>query len=212
MKRAFFCLVLSLMCCIGGLRAQSIDTIRLKDIEASFPMLGQISDLPYIGDGKINWRYKSCNLTLEFYPYRVTDSLVRRYHVNTLSGWPKMGYISEGNRLRLQYLDFKKMKKSYLRVKGVAFLSYKTTREEFVQAFHITDTLEWGPECMAPYEIDKHILLRTRCHRNRQYCPIGFYTGEDKRTFITFFFDHKRHLRFLELDYCNPETVEVYSR
>ncbi|MBR3558486.1 MAG: hypothetical protein IKN78_06405 [Bacteroidales bacterium] len=187
--------------------AQS-DTIHIGQIWSSVPIVGKLADLPFVFDGKGEWRYGTFNFKLEYYPWTIDDSAVYVYRVNWIHEKKKhVTYLSdnEGN-IRLRYLDFKLARGSFLSLGDVGlFLSYNTTLDDFIKAFNITDTIEFDPECTAPYN------YKLRHWRHKQCTNLWFYTDEGRRTHITFSFDHKRRLRCVELDYFDADKVEVRS-
>ena len=200
-------LVLSVMLWCVSSFAQS-DTIHIGQIRSSVPVIGKLADLPFVFDGKGKWCYGTFNFELKYYPWTIEDTAIYVYRVNWIHEKKKhVTYLSdnEGN-IRLRYLDFKLARGSFLSLGDVGlFLSYNTTLDDFIKAFNITDTIEFGPECMAPYN------YKFRHCRHRQFTNLWFYTDEGRRTHITFSFDHKRRLRCVELDYFNADNVEVRS-
>ena len=205
MKRVFVLAIL-LMC--GFFARAQLDTIHIGQIWSSVPIVGKLADLPFVFGGKGDWYYGTCNFKLEYYPWTIEDTAIYVYRVNWIHEKKKhVTYLSdnEGN-IRLRYLDFKLARGSFLSLGDVGlFLSYNTTLDDFIKAFNITDTIEFGPECMAPYN------YKFRHCRHRQFTNLWFYTDEGRRTHITFSFDHKRRLRCVELDYFNADKVEVRS-
>lgn len=203
MKRLFVLAIL-LMCVFFA--HPQVDTIHIGQIRSSVPILGKLADLQYVFDGKGEWGYGTFNFELKNYPWSIQDSLVYIYRVNWIHEKKKhVTYLSdnEGN-IRLRYLDFKLARGSFLSLGDVGlFLSYNTTLDDFIKAFNITDTIEFGPECMAPYN------YKFRHCRHRQFTNLWFYTDEGRRTHIIFSFDHRRRLRCVELDYFNADKVEV---
>lgn len=204
-KRIF--LVLSVMLWCVSSFAQS-DTIHVGQIRSSVPVIGKLADLPFVFDGKGKWSYGTFNFELKYYPWTIEDTAIYVYRVNWIHEKKKhVTYLSdnEGN-IRLRYLDFKLARGSFLSLGDVGlFLSYNTTLDDFIKAFNITDTIEFGPECMAPYN------YKFRHCRHRQFTNLWFCTDEGRRTHIIFYFDHKRRLRCVELDYFNADKVEVRS-
>lgn len=205
MKRVFVLAIL-LMCGFFA-RAQS-DIIHVGQIRSSVPVIGKLADLPFVFDGKGKWCYGTFNFELTYYPWTIEDTAIYVYRVNWIHEKKKhVTYLSdnEGN-IRLRYLDFKLARGSFLSLGDVGlFLSYNTTLDDFIKAFNITDTIEFGPECMAPYN------YKFRHCRHRQFTNLWFCTDEGRRTHIIFYFDHKRRLRCVELDYFNADKVEVRS-
>ena len=205
MKRVFVLAIL-LMC--GFFFFFFFDTIHIGQIWSSVPVIGKLADLPFVFDGKGKWCYGTFNFELKYYPWTIEDTAIYVYRVNWIHEKKKhVTYLSdnEGN-IRLRYLDFKLARGSFLSLGDVGlFLSYNTTLDDFIKAFNITDTIEFGPECMAPYN------YKFRHCRHRQFTNLWFYTDEGRRTHITFSFDHKRRLRCVELDYFNADKVEVRS-
>ena len=204
-KRIF--LVLSVMLWCVSSFAQS-DTIHVGQIRSSVPIVGKLADLPFVFDGKSEWRYGTFNFELKYYPWTIDDSAIYVYRVNWIHEKKKhVTYLSdnEGN-IRLRYLDFKFARGSFLSLGDVGlFLSYNTTLDDFIKAFSITDTILFGPESMAPYN------YKFRHWKHRQFTNLWFYTDEGRKTHIIFYFDHKRRLRCVELDYFNADKVEVRS-
>ena len=205
MKRVFVLAIL-LMC--GFFARAQLDTIHIGQIRSSVPVIGKLADLPFVFDGKGKWSYGTFNFELKYYPWTIDDTAIYVYRVNWIHEKKKhVTYLSdnEGN-IRLRYLDFKFARGSFLSLGDVGlFLSYNTTLDDFIKAFNITDTIEFVPECMAPYN------YKFRHCRHRQFTNLWFYTDEGRRTHITFSFDHKRRLRCVELDYFNADKVEVRS-
>ena len=205
MKRVFVLAIL-LMC--GFFSCSQLDTIHIGQIWSSVPVIGKLADLPFVFDGKGKWCYGTFNFELKYYPWTIDDSAIYVYRVNWIHEKKKhVTYLSdnEGN-IRLRYLDFKLARGSFLSLGDVGlFLSYNTTLDDFIKAFNITDTIEFGPECMAPYN------YKFRHWRHKQFTSLWFWTDEGRRTHITFSFDDKRRLRCVELDYFNADNVEVRS-
>ena len=205
MKRVFVLAIL-LMC--GFFARAQLDTIHIGQIWSSVPVIGKLADLPFVFDGKGKWCYGTFNFELKYYPWTIEDTAIYVYRVNWIHEKKKhVTYLSdnEGN-IRLRYLDFKLARGSFLSLGDVGlFLSYNTTLDDFIKAFNITDTIEFGPECMAPYN------YKFRHWRHKQFTNLWFWTDEGRRTHITFSFDDKRHLRCVELDYFNADNVEVRS-
>lgn len=207
-RKCVFFWVIALMC--GGyVRAQK-DTIHIGQIRSSVPIIGKVADLQYVFDGKGKWSYGTFNFDLNYFPCTIQDTAAYVYRVNWIhEKKTKTSYLSdnEGN-IRLCYLDFKLARKlergCFLSLRDVGlYLSYNTTLDEFIKAFNITDTIEFAPECMASYN------YKYQYWKHRQYTELWFYTDEGYRTNIRFIFDHKRHLRCVELDYFNADKVEV---
>ena len=200
-------LVLSVMLWCASSFAQS-DTIHIGQIRSSVPVIGKLADLPFVFDGKGKWCYGTFNFELKYYPWTIDDTAIYVYRVNWIHEKKKhVTYLSdnEGN-IRLRYLDFKLARGSFLSLGDVGlFLSHNTTLDDFIKAFNIKDTIEFGPESMAPYN------YKFRHWRHRQFTNLWFYTDEGRRTHIIFYFDHKRRLRCVELDYFNADNVEVRS-
>ncbi|MBP5563664.1 MAG: hypothetical protein J6X51_06485 [Bacteroidales bacterium] len=211
-KKSVFVLAVLLMC--GGyVRAQK-DTVHIGEIHSSVPITGKVADLQYVFGGKGEWCYGTFNREIEYYPWNIHDTAVYVYRVNSIYD-KKTGtsYTSDkdGN-IRLSYLDFKLARKlargCFLSLGDVGlYLSYNTTLDEFIKAFNITDTIEFGPALMAPWNY--YGKARPRRWRHRQFTNLWFWTDEGRRTHITFSFDHKRRLRCVELDYFNADKVEV---
>lgn len=205
MKKIF---VLALLLIYGFFAHAQLDTIHIGQIWSSVPIVGKLADLPFVFDGKGEWRYGTFNFELKYYPWTIEDTAIYVYRVNWIHEKKKhVTYLSdnEGN-IRLRYLDFKLARGSFLSLGDVGlFLSYNTTLDDFIKAFNITDTIEFGPESMAPYN------YKFRRWRHKQYTELWFYTDEGRRTHIRFSFDHKRRLRCVELDYFNADKVEVRS-
>lgn len=205
MKKIF---VLALLLIYGFFAHAQLDTIHIGQIWSSVPIVGKLADLPFVFDGKGEWRYGTFNFELKYYPWTIEDTAIYVYRVNWIHEKKKhVTYLSdnEGN-IRLRYLDFKLARGSFLSLGDVGlFLSYNTTLDDFIKAFNITDTIEFAPESMAPYN------YKFRRWRHKQYTELWFYTDEGRRTHIRFSFDHKRRLRCVELDYFNADKVEVRS-
>lgn len=187
--------------------AQS-DTIHIGQIRSSVPIVGKLAALPFVFDGKGEWRYGTFNFELKYYPWTIEDTAIYVYRVNWIhEKKTKTCYLSDNDgNIRLRYLDFKKAHGSFLSLGDVSlYLSYNTTLDEFIKAFNITDTIEFEAELMAPYN------YKYRRRKHRQFTNFWFWTDEGRRTHITFSFDHKRQLRCVELDYFNGDKVEVRS-
>ena len=200
-------LVLSVMLWCVSSFAQS-DTIHVGQIRSSVPVIGKLADLPFVFDGKGKWCYGTFNFELKYYPWTIDDTAIYVYRVNWIHEKKKhVTYLSdnEGN-IRLRYLDFKFARGCFISLWGTGlFLTNKSTLDDFIKAFDITDTIEFAPESMAPYN------YKFRRWRHRQYTELWFYTDEGRRTHISFSFDHKRRLRCVELDYFDADNVEVRS-
>ena len=185
-----------------------LDTIHIGQIRSSVPIVGKLADLPFVFDGKGKWSYGTFNFELEYYPWTVDDTAIYVYRVNWIHEKKKhVTYLSdnEGN-IRLRYLDFKFARGCFISLWGTGlFLTNKSTLDDFIKAFDITDTIEFAPESMAPYN------YKFRRWRHKQYTELWFYTDEGRRTHISFSFDHKRRLRCVELDYFDADNVEVRS-
>ena len=61
--------------------AQS-DTIHIGQIWSSVPIVGKLADLPFVFDGKGEWRYGTFNFKLEYYPWTIEDTAIYVYRVN----------------------------------------------------------------------------------------------------------------------------------
>ena len=185
-----------------------LDTIHIGQIRSSVPIVGKLADLPFVFDGKGKWSYGTFNVELEYYPWTIDDTAIYVYRVNWIHEKKKhVTYLSdnEGN-IRLRYLDFKIARGCFISLWGTGlFLTNKSTLDDFIKAFDITDTIEFAPESMAPYN------YKFRRWRHRQYTELWFYTDEGRRTHISFSFDHKRRLRCVVLDYFDADNVEVRS-
>lgn len=208
-KKHVFVLMVLLMC--GSYTRAQKDTVYIGRIDSSVPIVGKLADLQYVFGGKGEWCYSSFNWEISYYPWTVTDTLVYVYHVNTIyDKKTQTSYASdnEGN-IRLRYLDFKLARGAYMSLRGTGlFLTYETTLDEFIKAFNITDTIEFGPALMAPWNYYKK-NGRPHHWRHRQFTSLWFWTEEGRRVHIIFSFDDKRHLRCVELDYFNEDHVEV---
>ena len=189
------------------------DTIHIRKIYSSVPIMGKVADLQYVFGGKGEWCYGTFNREIIYYPWNIHDTSVYVYRVNTIYD-KKTGtfYTSDkdGN-IRLSYLDFKLARKlsrgCFMSLGDVCLcLSYNTTLDDFIKAFNITDTIEFGPALMAPWNY--YGKAKPRRWRHRQFSNLWFWTDEGRRTHITFSFDHKRRLRCVELDYFNADKVE----
>jgi hypothetical protein len=186
------------------------DTIHIGQIRSSVPIIGKLTDLPFAFDGKGKWCYSIFNQEIEYYPWNKYDTNLYVYRVNTIYD-KKTGtyYMSDqdGN-IRLRYLDFKLVRGSFMSLGDVGlYLTSETTLDDFIKAYNITDTIEFGPALMAPWNFYRK--GKPRRWRHRQFTNLWFYTDEGRRTHIIFSFDDKRHLRCVELDYFNADKVEV---
>ena len=203
MKRVF---VLALLLIYGFFAHAQLDTIHIGQIWSSVPIVGKLADLPFVFDGKGEWRYGTFNFELKYYPWTIEDTAIYVYRVNWIHEKKKhVTYLSdnEGN-IRLRYLDFKFARDCFISLWGTGlYLTYNSTLDDFIKAFNITDTIEFGVESMAPYN------YKYRRWKHRQYTELWFYTDEGRSTHIRFSFDHKRRLRCVELDYFNADKVEV---
>ena len=204
-----FFIVLGVMLCSVVSFAQ-LDTIHIGQISSSLPIIGKLADLPFVFGREGDWCYSTFNQEIKYYPWNIHDSALYVYRVNTIYD-KKTGtsYTSDkdGN-IRLHYLDFKLVRGSYMSIgeRGL-YLTYESTLDDFIKAFNITDTIEFGPALMAPWNY--YGKDKPRGSRHKQYTALWFWTDEGRRTHITFSFDHNRHLRCVELDYFNAENVEV---
>lgn len=209
LKKRIFVLAILLMC--GSCVHAQKDTICLGKIWSSVPIVGKLADLQYVFGEKGEWYYSAFNWEIKYYPWTAPDTLVYVYHVNTIyDKKTRTSYASdnEGN-IRLRYLDFKLARGTYMSLGGTGlFLTHETTLDEFIKAFNITDTIEFAPALMAPWN---YYNKKGRPHhwRHRQYTNLWFWTDEGRRTHIIFSFDDKRRLRCVELDYFNADNVEV---
>lgn len=187
-----------------------VDTIHIGQIRSSVPIIGKISDLPFVFKGKGEWCYSIFNQEIKYYPWSKHDTALYVYRVNTIHE-KKTGtfYMSDkdGN-IRLRYLDFKFARGSFMSLGDVGlYLTSETTLDDFIKAFNIKDSIEFGPALMAPWNFYRN--GKPRKWRHRQYTNLWFWTDEGRRTHIIFSFDDKRHLRCVELDYFNADKVEV---
>ncbi len=203
-------LVLSVMLWCVSSFAQS-DTIHIGQIRSSVPVIGKLADLPFVFAGKGKWCYGTFNFELTYYPWTIHDTAVYVYRVNTIyDKKTRTSYVSDkdGN-IRLRYLDFKSHRGIFMSLGGVGlYLTRETTLDEFIKVYNITDTIEFGPALMAPWNFYNK-YGRPRHWRHKQFTSLWFWTDEGRRTHITFSFDDKRHLRCVELDYFNADNVEV---
>lgn len=187
------------------------DTIHIGEIRSSVPIIGKLADLPYIFDGKGEWCYGKFNQEIKYYPHGIYDEqTIYVYRVNIIHDKKTRTtyYSDKDGNIRLFYLDFKLAKGTFISLWGEGlFLTYETTLDDFIKAFNITDTIEFGPASMAPYN---YMKKNGRPHRwrHRKYTNLWFLTDEGMRAEIIFSFDHKRHLRCVELSYFNAATVE----
>ena len=187
-----------------------VDTIHIGQIRSSIPIVGKLADLQYILDGKGKWVYGTFNQEIKYYPWNIHDSAVYVYRVNTIHDKKmRASYASDNDgNIRLRYLDFKLVRGSFMSLGDVGlYLTSETTLDDFIKAYNITDTIEFGPALMAPWNFYRK--GKPRRWRHRQFTNLWFYTDEGRRTHITFSFDDKRHLRCVELDYFNADKVEV---
>lgn len=204
-----------LLCVIGTLlaysaAAQRIDTVRLENIRANLPIIGKTADLQFINKRQAKWYYYY-HSRFQYPRFRIIDSTryrcIERYnHINLITIPYQVQYVEENGDIRLHYLDFKKRKGSimFLWEPNIS-LSYKTTLEEFLKAFNEPEFPESGIASMAPY----NYKLK---HWRKKYYVLGYYTGENKYTCIVFYFDHKQHLRFVEIEYYNKNTVQYEEK
>lgn len=190
-----------------------LDTIHIGQIRSSVPIVGKLVDLPFLFDGKGEWRYGTFNFELTYYPLTVDDTAIYVYRVNTIYDKKTGTYYDsdkDGN-IRLRYLDFKAQRGISMSLGDVGlYLTCETTLDEFIKAYNITDTIESQSAIMAPW-IYRNKHGRPRNWRHKQYTELWFYTDEGRRTHIIFSFDHKRRLRCVELDYFDADNVEVRS-
>lgn len=190
-----------------------LDTIHIRQIRSSVPIVGKLVDLPFLFDGKGEWRYGTFNFELTYYPLTIEDTAVYVYRVNTIYD-KKTGtyyYSDKDGNIRLRYLDFKAQRGISMSLGDVGlYLTCETTLDEFIKAYNITDTIESQSAIMAPW-IYRNKHGRPRNWRHKQYTELWFYTDEGRRTHISFSFDHKRRLRCVELDYFDADNVEVRS-
>lgn len=187
-----------------------VDTIHIGQIRSSIPIVGKLADLQYIFDGKEKWVYGTFNQEIKYYPWNIHDSAVYVYRVNTIHDKKmRASYASDNDgNIRLRYLDFKLARGCHISLWGTGLhLTYKSTLDDFIKAFNITDTIEFGPASMAPWNYYRYNKPRKCGHR--QFTNLWFWTDEGRRTHIIFSFDHKRRLRCVELDYFNADKVEV---
>lgn len=206
-KKSFLTLIFTLLSSVYV--CAQVDTIHIGEIRSTVPIIGKLADLPYLFNGKGEWCYGTFNQEIEYYPYSNDEQTIYVYRVNTLHDKKtRTSYCSdnEGN-IRLWYLDFKLAKGTFISLDIGLSLTYETTLDDFIKAFNIKDTLEFGPALMAPYN---YIKKNGKYHRwrHRKYTNLWFLTDEGMRTDIIFSFDHKRRLRCVELRYFNAATVE----
>lgn len=203
-------LVLSVMLWSVSSFAQ-LDTIHIGQIRSSVPIVGKLADLPFVFDGKGEWSYATFNFELKYYPWTIDDTAIYVYRVNTIYDKKTKTYYDsdkDGN-IRLRYLDFRAQRGIFMSLGDVGlFLTCETTVDEFIKAYNITDTIEFGSALMAPWNYYNK-QGKPRNWRHKQFTNLWFYTDEGRRTHITFSFDHKRRLRCVELDYFNADNVEV---
>jgi len=207
MKRVF---VLAILLMSGFFARAQVDTIHIGQIWSSVPVMGKLADLPFVFGGKGEWCCSLYNYELKYYPWNIHDTAVYVYRVNEIyDKKTRTSYASDkdGN-IRLRYLDFKSHRGVFMALGDVGlYLTSKTTLDDFIKAYNITDTILFGPALMAPWNYYKYGKPRICGHK--QFTSLWFWTDEGRRTHITFSFDDKRHLRCVELDYFNADKVEV---
>lgn len=93
-------LVLSVMVWSVSSFAQ-LDSIHIGQIRSSVPIVGKLADLPFVFDGKGEWRYGTFNFELKYYSWTIDDTAIYVNRVNTIYDKKTKTYYDSGLLVRL---------------------------------------------------------------------------------------------------------------
>src|SRR5574344_960880 len=73
-----------------------LDTIHIGQIRSSVPIVGKLADLPFVFDGKGEWRYGTFNFELKYYSWTIDDTAIYVNRVNTIYDKKTKTYYDSG--------------------------------------------------------------------------------------------------------------------
>ena len=183
-------------------------TVKLHDLCANLPIEGITADLFLIVNNSKHIAI-STNEPISYHHLWRTDSTmesgVDEYIVNIITVKGKgITYFENNGKIRLAILDFKKNRKVKIQLLGSlsVLLSCKLKMEELVQLSNEE------PPIPIPYTHSPFNTKRKTYPANRVYYEIVYFTGENEGcTLIHLYFDTKKCLRLMTIDYYNEDIV-----
>ena len=181
--------IVCLMLASSGLSAQELDTIPLKLVKSSYPIVAQTPDLQFIGQVQ-KWHY--CYGVRSLYSPSFNTNTPQYFYANQISsnGYT-ISYLEKSGEIRLEYILLEKHKDFWIQIDGLK-LCHKTLLDDVKAYFKYDDkAIGFG---IAPLIIGKKI-------KNCPQYRIDFYTGETEPVKWHLVFNKKKQLIIIELDY-----------
>lgn len=181
-------------------------TVKLHDFCANIPIEGATTDL-FLFLNNSKRMTISTNVPISYHHLWRTDSImesgVDEYVVNqiTVKG---ITYFENNGKIRLATIDFKKNREVRIQLLGSLslLLSRKLKMEELLQL-----SKEEHP-APTPYTHAPFNLKRKTYPTNVAYYEFVYFTGENNGgTFLHLYFDNKKRLRMISIDYYNEDVV-----
>lgn len=181
--------IVYLMLTFNGLSAQELDTILLKFVKSSYPIVAQTTDLQFVGHVQ-KWHY--CYGVQSLYSPSFNTNNPQCFYANQISsdGYT-ISYLEKSGNIRLEYILLKKHKDFWIQIDDLK-LCYKTLVDDVKEHFKYDDD-DIGFE-IAPLIIGNKI-------KNCPQYRIDFYTGETEPVKWHLVFNKKKQLIIIELDY-----------
>lgn len=178
-------------------QGKPIGTINIDNLQAQIPIQGRTVELLA---QKYRWKcVQDMKLYVHTDPYSTTQEC---YTVNFVYNRKRgIAYFEEFGKVRLRHLDFKRNRQLIIYVKDTNVeLSCKTSLRDILEIY---DYEMPSPQVylFAPYNDNNSI------NKNKCFYEIAFSTGENDNTLMYLYFDEKYHLRYIEIQYYNSETV-----
>lgn len=169
--------------------AQELDTISLQQVKSSYPITTQTTNLQFINHVR-KWHY--CHGVRNLYWPSFNTDTVRYYHANQIfSDGYTISYLEKAGNIRIEYILLRKHKDFWIQFAGLN-LCYKTQLDDVKEYFKYGDDIiscETAP-----------IMIGNKTKISPHY-KIDFYTGENAPLKWHLFFNQRKQLIIIELDY-----------
>lgn len=183
-------------------------TVEFHDFCANLPIEGTTVDL-FLFLNNSNRITISTNEPISYHHLWRTDSTmesgVDEYVVNIITVKGKgISYFENNGKIRLATLDFKKNRNVKIQLLGPlsVLLSRKLKMEQLLQIS------QEEPPIPIPYTHAPFNLKRKTYPANVAYYEFVYFTGENNGgTFLHLYFDNKKRLRMISIDYYNEDVV-----
>lgn len=206
MKDKVLLFVILIFNCTLGFAQEPTKTIKLHDFCANIPVESVSADLFLFSKNSKSFTYTT-NVRISYHRLRKTDhtvvSGIDEYVVNQIVV-KGVTYYEYNGVIRLAAIDMRKNRNVKIQLLGPisVHLSRKLTLDELLQISQ--EELPTPQPCtMAPFN-----YKRKTYPANTVYYEMTYFTGEnDGGTLLHLFFDTKKHLRMVTIDYYNEEIV-----